>query len=221
MQVQRSPAPQIAPGVPVDCLVTDRPMRHPPQISDHLLRTPFLAQQRFHRDQLSCAELLVASGALPSRHRPFLGPLCSVPSVVRGRVAPQLPTNRAPMPPQVAPNLRSIQSLRMQLLAEDPKVNAPISPEDVQEICALVRVATSEPILEISEVTTEAYIPGVTPRQVVVISANGERHEATEYSCLDRVWVFTHPAQGSPLWFDIHKKDNKWTILKTERMTNR
>src|SRR5262245_9494871 len=95
--------------------------------------------------------------------------------------------------------------------ADGLKINAPVSSEDVQEICALVRVATSEPISEISEVTTEAYIPSVTPRQVVNIAANGQRHEATNYLCPDRVWVFTHPAQGSPLWFDVHKKDNKWT----------
>ena len=105
--------------------------------------------------------------------------------------------------------------------ADDLKVNAPILSEDVQEICALVRVATSEPISEISEVTTEAHIPDVTPRQVVSIAANGERHETTLYPCPDRVWVFTHPAQGSPLWFDIHKKDAKWIIVKTERVTYR
>jgi hypothetical protein len=105
--------------------------------------------------------------------------------------------------------------------AEGLKVNAPISSEDMQEICALVRVATSEPISEISEVTTEAYISGVTPRQEVTIAANGERHETTKYPCPGRVWVFTHPAQGSPLWFDIYKKDSKWTIVKTERVTYR
>jgi hypothetical protein len=105
-------------------------------------------------------------------------------------------------------------------IADDPKVNAPISPEDVQEIGALVRAATSEPISEISEVTTEAYMPGVTPRQVLVSGKDG-KHETTMYPCPDRVWVFTHPAEGSPLWFDIHKKDSKWTIVKTERMTDR
>jgi hypothetical protein len=105
--------------------------------------------------------------------------------------------------------------------ADDPKVNAPVSPQDVQEICVLVRTATSEPISEISEVTTEAYIPDVTPRQVVSVAANGERHETTMYPCPDRVWVFTHPAQGSPLWFDVQKKDGKWAIVKTERVTYR
>jgi hypothetical protein len=105
-------------------------------------------------------------------------------------------------------------------VVDDSKVDAPISPEDVQEIRGLVRVATSEPISRISEVTTEAYIPGVTPRQVVSSGKDGT-HETTMYPCPDRVWVFTHPAQGSPLWLDIHKKDNRWTIVKTERMTNR
>ena len=105
--------------------------------------------------------------------------------------------------------------------ADDPKVNAPILPRDVQEICALVRAETSEPFSEISEVTTEAYTPGVTPRQVVSIAANGERDEATMYPCPDRVWVFTHPAKSSPLWLDIQKKDGQWTIVKTERVTYR
>ena len=105
--------------------------------------------------------------------------------------------------------------------ADALKVKAPISSQDVQEICALVRVKTSEPISEISEVTTEACIPGVTPRQVVSIAANGERYETSMYPSPDRVWVFTHPAQGSPLWFDIHKKDSKWIIVKTERVTYR
>ena len=105
-------------------------------------------------------------------------------------------------------------------LANDPKVDAPISPEDVQEISAVVRAATSEPISQISEVTTEAYIPGVTPRQVVSSGKDGT-HETTMYPCPDRVWVFTQPAQGSPLWFDIHKKDDKWTIVKTERVIDR
>src|ERR1043165_7234575 len=102
-----------------------------------------------------------------------------------------------------------------------PKVRAPISAEDVRQICALVRIETGEPISEISEVTTEAYIPGVTPQQSVTISANGERHESTMYPCPDRVWVFTQPAQGTPLWFDVHKKEGKWTIVKTERVTYR
>ena len=106
------------------------------------------------------------------------------------------------------------------VLADDPKVNASISPKDVQEICALVRAATSEPISEISEVTTEAYIPGVTPRQVVSSGKDGT-HETTMYPCPDRVWVFTHPAQGAPLWFDVHKKDGKWSVVKTERVTYR
>lgn len=105
--------------------------------------------------------------------------------------------------------------------ADDPKVTAPVSPQDVQEICALVRAETTEPISEISEVTTEAYIPGVTPRQVVTVAANGERHETAMYLCPDRVWVFTRPPQGSQLWFDVHKKDGKWTIVKTERVTYR
>jgi hypothetical protein len=105
--------------------------------------------------------------------------------------------------------------------ADDPKVTAPISPQDVQKICALVRAETTEPISEISEVTTEAPIAGVTPRKTVSIAANGERHETAMYPCPDRVWVFTHSAQGSPLWFDLHKKDEKWTIVKTERVTYR
>ncbi len=104
---------------------------------------------------------------------------------------------------------------------DDPKVNAPISPEDVREICALVSAETSEPISEISEVTTEAYIPGVTPRQVVSVAADGERHETTMYPCPDRVWVFTHPAKSSPLWLDIQKKEGKWAIVKTERVSYR
>jgi hypothetical protein len=102
-----------------------------------------------------------------------------------------------------------------------PKVNAPISAEDVREICALVRAETSESISEISEVTTEAYTPGVTPQQVVSIAANGERHDSIMYPCPDRVWVFTRPAKGSPLWLDIQKKERKWAIVKTERMTYR
>src|SRR4051812_13243971 len=105
--------------------------------------------------------------------------------------------------------------------ADDPKVNAPISPDDVREICAVVRGQTTERISEISEVTTEAYIPDVTPRQSVSIAANGERHESTMYPCPDRVWVFTHPPQGAQLWFDVQKKEGKWTIVKTERVTYR
>jgi SHS2 domain-containing protein len=105
--------------------------------------------------------------------------------------------------------------------ADAPKVSAPVSPDDVQEICAVVRAQTTESISEISEVTTEAYIPGVTPRQTVSIAANGERHESTMYPCPDRVWVFTHPPQGAQLWFDVQKKEGKWTIVKTERVTYR
>jgi hypothetical protein len=105
--------------------------------------------------------------------------------------------------------------------ADDPKVNAPVSPDDVQAICAVVRAHTTEPISEISEVTTEAYIPGATPRQTVSIAANGERHESTMYLCPDRVWVFTRPPQGAQLWFDVQKKEGKWTIMKTERVTYR
>jgi hypothetical protein len=105
--------------------------------------------------------------------------------------------------------------------ADDPKVTAPILPQDVQKICALVRAETTEPIAEISEVTTDAPIAGVSPRKTVNIATNGERQETAMYPCPDRVWVFTHPAQGAPLWFDVQKKDEKWAIVKTERVTYR
>src|SRR3954454_14379055 len=105
--------------------------------------------------------------------------------------------------------------------ADGPKINAPVSPDDEEEISAVIRAQTNEPISEISEVTTEAYIPGVTPRQMVSIAANGERHESTMYPCPDRVWVFTHPPSGAQLWFDVQKKNGKWTIVKTERVTYR
>jgi hypothetical protein len=48
--------------------------------------------------------------------------------------------------------------------ADHPKVNAPVSSDDVREICTLVRAQTTEPIESISEVETEAFVPGVTPR---------------------------------------------------------
>ncbi len=105
--------------------------------------------------------------------------------------------------------------------ADGPKVIAPISPDDVREIAALVRTQTSEPLESILEVETEAYVPGVTPRQSVRIDPNGERQEVTMYPCPDRVWVFTQPPRGPQLWLDIHKKDGKWTIVKTERVTYR
>ena len=105
--------------------------------------------------------------------------------------------------------------------ADGPKVTAPISPEDVREISALVRTETSEPLESISEVETEAYVPGVTPRRSVRTGPNGERQETTMYAFPDRVWVFTRPQSGPQLWLDIHKKDGKWTIVKTERVIYR
>ena len=105
--------------------------------------------------------------------------------------------------------------------ADDPKVDAPVSPEDVREISALVRAQTTEPIESISEVVTEAFVPGVTPRHSTSIGPSGERKESTMYPCPDRVWVFTRPPQGAQLWFDIQKKDGKWTVVKTERVTYR
>ena len=105
--------------------------------------------------------------------------------------------------------------------ADGPKVTAPISPEDVREISVLVRTHTSEPLESISEVETEAYVPGVTPRHSVRTGPNGERQETTMYPSPDRVWVFTRPPSGPQLWLDIHKKDGKWMIVKTERVSYR
>jgi hypothetical protein len=105
--------------------------------------------------------------------------------------------------------------------ADGPKITAPISPEDVREISAMVRAETSEPLESIAEVETEAFVPGVTPRHSVRIGPNGERQEVTMYPSPDRVWVFTQPPRGAQLWLDIHKKDGKWTIVKKERVTYR
>ena len=105
--------------------------------------------------------------------------------------------------------------------ADRPKITAPISPEDVREISALVRAETTDPIESIAEVETEVFVPGVTPRHAVRIGPNGERQEATMYPSPDRVWVFTQPPRGAQLWFDIHKKDGTWIIVKTERVTYR
>ena len=105
--------------------------------------------------------------------------------------------------------------------ADDPKINAPVLPADVREICALVRAQTTEPIESISEVQTEANVPGVTPRHSTSIGPDGEQKETTMYPCPDRVWVFTRPPKGDQLCFDIRKKEGKWMIVKTERVTYR
>jgi hypothetical protein len=68
--------------------------------------------------------------------------------------------------------------------AERLDIAAPVSAEDVRQISAVVGAATTQPITLIGEVTTEAYIPGVTPRVSTTISANGERHENIMYRVL-------------------------------------
>src|SRR4051812_18253694 len=80
--------------------------------------------------------------------------------------------------------------------ADDPKIQAPVSPDDVREISALVRAQTTEPIESISEVETEAYVPGVTPRHSTTTGPDGKQKETTMYPCPDRVWVFTRPPDG-------------------------
>ena len=104
---------------------------------------------------------------------------------------------------------------------DGPTIRAPISPDDVREITALVYAETSEPLESISEVETEAFVPGATPQHSERMGADGQWRQVTTYKSPDRVWVFTAPPRGPQLWFDIHKKEGKWTIVKTERVTYR
>jgi hypothetical protein len=106
------------------------------------------------------------------------------------------------------------------LLADQPKVTAPISPADVQEICALVRTVTPETVSAISKVTTPDYVPGVAPEHALHIPEKGEAHDVVVYPRRDRVYVFTNPARKDlmPFWLDIEKVNDKWTIIKKGRM---
>ena len=104
------------------------------------------------------------------------------------------------------------------VLADEPKVTAPISSEDVKQICALVRGVTAEPIGAIAEVFTQEYVEGVAPQQETHIPAKGETYEVTVYPRRDQVKVYTEPKGLLPMWFDIQKLNDKWTIIKKGRM---
>src|SRR5437660_11480136 len=63
-------------------------------------KTPFFPQQGFHLGELRRPKALVAPTAAPPRPRAFLCLMHTVASVVPRSVAPQLPPQRAAVPPQ-------------------------------------------------------------------------------------------------------------------------
>jgi hypothetical protein len=116
--------------------------------------------------------------------------------------------------------LTAVFLLPVVLFAEEPKVTAPISAEDVQQICKLVRSVTTEPIGTISEVTTQEYIAGVPTRQDWLIPEKGEGRYVTVYFRRDRVWVFTRPERKDllPMMIHLQTTDAEWKITKKSRM---
>jgi hypothetical protein len=70
-------------------------------------------------------------------------------------------------------------------LADEPKVYAPISSEDVRQICKLVASATTDPVTIIGGILSTKYVPGSAPRESFHFAADSTRVPSTSYERAD------------------------------------
>ena len=97
-----------------------------------------------------------------------------------------------------------------------PSVYAPVTPQDVQAICALVSTVTKEPVLSLDPVHSKENVPGsIAQSGWTEYSATGGRTE-TLYERTDCVDVRTgdnRKLTGGE--YRVEKKDGVWKVIST------
>jgi len=105
------------------------------------------------------------------------------------------------------------------LLADEPKVTAPISSGDVRQICELVASVTSDRIITIGGVLSNEYVPGAVPRESFHFAADGTRVPSTCYERGDLVWVHTSH-KTHPMEYRVEKSPQGWKIISKQQMAD-
>ena len=85
--------------------------------------------------------------------------------------------------------------------------NGALPRQDIQEICAVVRAATSDPIDSITQLSANEHVPGSVPYETVKYSKDGTKR-ITMYQRTDLVTVLTGPRRGNSL----HSAKNWWQM---------
>jgi hypothetical protein len=110
--------------------------------------------------------------------------------------------------------------LPVMLVAEEPKVSAPISSEDVRQIRELVHTVSTDPIGRIDGVLTSEYVPGSVPRETFHFAADGTRVPSRSYERADLVWAMTLPKTGLPIRYQLEKSAHGWKIIRKHQMVD-
>lgn len=106
------------------------------------------------------------------------------------------------------------------LLAAEPKVSAPISSHDVQQIRKLIAAVTTDPIISISGVFASEPVPGAAPRESFHFAADGARVQSTSYERANLVWAMTSPKKGLPIQYQLEKSARDWKIIRKQQMVD-
>jgi hypothetical protein len=103
--------------------------------------------------------------------------------------------------------------LPVTLLAEGPRMTAPISVEDVREVCSAVASATPDQITSISAVISMEFVPGALATQCIHVADDGTEVRSTCYARADLVWVLTVSPTGVPMQYKVQKASQGWKII--------
>jgi hypothetical protein len=106
------------------------------------------------------------------------------------------------------------------LLADQPKVTAPISSEDVRQICKVVATATGDPVTSIGGVLTSEPLAGAVPRDSFHFAEDGTRVPSTSYERADLVWAITSPKKQLPTMYKLEKSPHGWKIISKKQMVD-
>lgn len=108
--VQAATASEIPPYMPVDRLVADGKASGGRPHSGYLFRAPVLSEELMNIRPLRLGELPPAARGTPANSGMAVGFVRPIAVVLGASVAPYLPGNRAPVPPQTLGNLAAIKS---------------------------------------------------------------------------------------------------------------
>jgi hypothetical protein len=106
------------------------------------------------------------------------------------------------------------------LVAGEPNVTAPVSAEDVRQICKVVASTTTDPITSILGVISTEYVPGAVARESFHFAADGTKVPSTCYERADLVWVVTSHKTLLPTMHKLEKSPHGWKIISKQQMVD-
>jgi hypothetical protein len=99
------------------------------------------------------------------------------------------------------------------LVANEPRVSAPILGQDVYLVRELIAATTPDEVTYIGGIIDTEFVPGAIPRDTYRVAADGTEVHQIMYERADLLWVVTTSKTNLHIQYKVQKSPDGWKII--------